>query len=251
MSLSVVVITLNAGAHIKRCLESVKWADEIIVLDSGSTDETLEICKAYTSLVYRTDWPGFGRQKNRAIDHATKDWVLSLDADESLTPALQTEIRAILQTQTNITAYQIKRLSTLMGKRIKYGDWGSDWVLRLFKKGTARFTEALVHESLITNGPVGTLHATLDHDTVTSIDAALQKMNDYSTLGAQQMKTRGRQAGFAKALSHGIWSFCRCYLIKRGFLDGKEGYLVALLTAQGSFYKYIKSMYMTSRCDDL
>ena len=246
MSLSVVIITLNASAHIKQCLESVKWADEIIVLDSGSTDATLEICKAYTSRVHTTDWPGFGRQKNRAIDYATKEWVLSLDADESLTPALQTEIQTVMQAQTHITAYQIKRLSTFMGKRIEYGDWGRDWVVRLFKQGSARFSEALVHESLTTNGPVGTLHATMDHDTVTSIEAALQKMNDYSTLCTQQMKAKGRKASFATACLHGTWSFCRCYFIKRGFLDGKAGVLVALLTAQGSFYKYIKLMYATA-----
>ena len=246
MSLSVVIITLNAAQHIKKCLESVKWADEIVVLDSGSTDGTLEICRAYTPFVHETDWPGFGRQKNRAVDHATKDWILVLDADEYLTPALQAEIREVIKTESDIAAYRIRRLSTFMGKCIQHGDWGKDWVLRLFKKGTARFTEALVHESLTTKGAVGRLHATMYHDTVTSLDAALRKLNEYSTLGAQQMHEKGRQATFIKACTHATWSFFRCYVMNRGFLDGKEGYLVALLTAQGSFYKYIKCLYLSS-----
>lgn len=244
MSLSVVIITLNAAEHIRMCLESVKWAEEIVVLDSGSTDNTVTICKEYTSNVHQTDWPGFGRQKNRAIDHATKDWILVLDADEYLTPELQTEIRSVITKPTDKTAYQIRRLSTFMGKLIRHGDWGKDWITRLFKKGTGRFTEALVHESLVVDGAVGRLRAIFKHDTIMNLESALRKMNEYSTLGAEQMRGRGKQASLYKAYVHGFWSFYRSYLINLGFLDGKEGYLIALLIGQASFYKYIKCTYL-------
>ena len=247
MSLSVVIITLNAGSQIKKCLESVKWADEIIVLDSGSTDGTLEICKTFTDCIHQTDWPGFGRQKNRAIDLATKEWVLVLDADEFLTKALQAEILAITSKKSDFDFYQMHRLSTFMGRCMQHGAWGRDWVVRLFKRGQGRFTEALVHESLDTHGaPVGCLQGIMDHDTVTDLESALRKMNDYSTLGALQMQSQGRQTTFFQACIHGVWAFFNCYVINRGFLDGKEGYLVASLTAQGSFYKYIKCLYLNS-----
>jgi len=244
MPLSVVIITLNAGFHIRQCLESVKWAEEIIVLDSGSTDQTVEICREYSSNVHQTDWPGFGRQKNRAIDYATQDWVLVLDADEYLSPELQTEIRYVIDQPTDIAAYQVRRLSTFMGKLIRHGDWGKDRIIRLFQKGTARFTDALVHESLVVKGKVGNLRAILQHDTVMSLESALRKMNEYSTLGAEQMKSRGRNASLLQAYFHGFWSFCRGYFINVGFLDGREGYLVALLAAQASFYKYVKCVYL-------
>ena len=245
MPLSVVIITLNAAEHIRQCLESVAWAEEIVVLDSGSTDGTVEICREYTSHVHLTDWPGFGRQKNRAIDHATQDWILVLDADEYLTPELQKEIRQVINQSTHLAAYRIRRLSTFMGKLIRHGDWGKDWVIRLFQKGTAHFTDALVHESLVVDGEVGSLRASLHHDTVMSLESALRKLNEYSTLGAQQMKNRGRSASIGTAWLHGFWAFCRCYFINLGFLDGCEGYLVALLTGQASFYKYMKCTYLT------
>lgn len=245
MSLSVVIITLNAAEHIRSCLESVKWATEIVVLDSGSTDETIKICQEYTSNVHQTDWPGFGRQKNRAIDHATQDWILVLDADEYLTPELQLEIQAMIAQPSDVAAYQIRRLSTFMGKLIRHGDWGKDWITRLFRTGTARFTEALVHESLVVNGSVGRLRAILQHDTVMNLESALRKMNEYSTLGAEQMKARGKRATLFQAYTHGFWSFYRSYLINLGFLDGKEGYLIALLIAQASFYKYVKCRYLS------
>lgn len=244
MPLSVVIITLNAAEHIRNCLESVKWVEEIVVLDSGSTDGTVEICREYTPHVHQTDWPGFGRQKNRAIDHATQNWVLVLDADEYLTPELQTEIRFVIEQPAAVAAYQIRRLSTFMGKLIRHGDWGKDWVTRLFQKGTARFTDALVHENLVVDGEVGSLRGILQHDTVTSLESALRKLNEYSTLGAEQMRARGKHASFPQAYVHGFWSFCRSYLINLGFLDGREGYLIALLIAQSSFYKYMKCAYL-------
>lgn len=243
MALSVVIITLNAAEHIRKCLESVKWAEEIVVLDSGSADETVNICREYTPHVHLTDWPGFGRQKNRAIDHATQDWILVLDADEYLTPDLQDEIRNVVAQHASIAAYQIRRISTFMGKPIRHGDWGKDWITRLFQKGTARFTDVLVHENLVVDGEVASLRGIFLHDTVTNLESALRKLNEYSTLGAEQMKLRGKNASLTQAYTHGFWSFCRSYFIHLGFLDGREGYLIALLIAQSSFYKYVKCAY--------
>ena len=245
MSLSVVIITLNAIEHIRNCLESVKWAEEIIVLDSGSTDGTIDLCKEYTPHVYQTDWPGFGRQKNRAIGYATQDWILVLDADERLSEELQTEIRSVMSERGHVVAYRMKRLSTFMDKLIRHGDWGKDWVIRLFQKDAGQYTESLVHEHLLVKGAVGNLYATLQHNTVTQLETALHKLNVYSTLGAQQMQERGRRGGLARACVSALWSFCRGYVVKFGFLDGQEGYLIALLTAQGSFYKYVKCNYFT------
>jgi len=245
MSLSVVIITLNAAEHIRNCLESVKWADEIVVLDSGSTDATVEICREYTPHVHLTDWPGFGRQKNRAIDYATKDWILVLDADEYLTSKLQAEIQGVIAQQTSVAAYQIRRISTFMGKPIHHGDWGKDWITRLFKKGTARFTDVLVHENLVVEGEVASLREIFLHDTVMNLESALRKLNEYSSLGAEQMTIRGKKANFFQAYTHGLWSFCRSYFVHLGFLDGKEGYLIALLIAQSSFYKYVKCAYLS------
>jgi glycosyltransferase involved in cell wall biosynthesis len=244
MPLSVVIITLNAAEHIRACLDSVKWAEEIVVLDSGSTDETVEICREYTAHVHQTDWPGFGKQKNRAIDHATHNWVLVLDADEYLAPELQAEIRFVIEQETTVGAYKIKRISTFMGKPIRHGDWGKDWITRLFQKDTARYTEALVHENLVVNGEVGSLRGILQHDTLTSLESALRKLNEYTTLGAEQMRVRGKHASLTQASVRGLWSFCRSYFINLGFLDGREGYLIALLIAQASFYKYVKCAYL-------
>jgi glycosyltransferase involved in cell wall biosynthesis len=246
MSLSVVIITLNAEKHIRACLESVKWAEEIVVLDSGSTDDTVSICREYTTLVHETDWPGFGRQKNRAIAKATQEWVLVLDADEYLSEELQADIRAVMAKPKGAIAFKLRRYSTFMGKLIRHGDWGKDWVVRLFLRGRAQYNDARVHENLLVDGAVSSLPGVLYHDTVTDIGTALRKLNEYSTLGAQQMQERGRQGSLLSACLHGGWSFCRCYLMHGGFLDGKEGYLVALLTAQASFYKYVKRSYLST-----
>lgn len=244
-TVSVVIITLNAEAQIQKCLDSVRFATEIIVLDSGSQDRTVEICRTYTEQVYQTDWPGFGIQKNRGIDLATGHWVLVLDADEYLTPELQQEIQAIVNTESSsAVAYKMLRHSTFMGKIIRHGDWRNDWITRLFQRGAARYTEDRVHEKLCVQGEVSCLQGVLLHDTVTSVEDSLRKLNQYSTLGAEQRVAKGRGGNLLTAIVHGAWTFVRSYIVRRGFLDGQEGYLIALLTAQGSFYKYIKADYL-------
>lgn len=245
-TLSIIIITKNAADDIRRCLASVAWADEIIVLDSGSTDATVAICREYTSKVDTTDWPGFGKQKNRALAKASSDWVLSLDADEWLDPALATEIQATLK-QPTASAYALPRCSKFCGQFIKYGAWGDDWVVRLFKRGSAEFSDDLVHEKLIVTGEVKRLKNWLWHDSCKNLETALQKVDSYSTLGAQMKWKQGKRTSLVGALGHGIWTFLKVYLFKRGFLDGRAGFVLSWVTAAGSYYRYLKLLYLQDK----
>lgn len=241
--LSVAIITKNGANTIRRTLESVRFADEIVVLDSGSNDDTMAICKKYTAHVFSTDWPGFGKQKNRAISYTHGDWVLSLDDDEELTKELQVEIQEILKKPKYI-AYTIPRHSTYLGKFIQYGDWHNDKPIRLFRKDKAQFNDAPVHEKLNIDGNIGHLTQFMNHYTFRNLDQVIDKMNQYSTLSAQQRFFEGKKGGIGKAILHASWSFIRGYLLRRGFLDGREGFLLAISNALGTFYRYVKLEYM-------
>ncbi len=246
--LSVTIITLNEADKIRECLESVKWAEEIIVLDSGSTDDTVKICQTYTDKVYQTDWPGYGVQKNRAIEKTSHTWVLSIDADEVLSKGLQQEIQALIEDPApKMTAYQVHRRSTFIGKPIYYGDWQNDFIVRLFQKSHGHYTDDAVHETILVNGSIGSLKNIMLHHTVTSLEQAINKLNQYSSLNAQKRFAKNQKASLLQARLHGFWSFVRSYFIKRGFLDGREGFLIATINAQGSFYKYAKCYYLHRR----
>lgn len=259
-TLSIIIITKNEAHDIGACLESVKWADEIIVLDSGSTDDTVVICRAYTDKVFVTDWPGYGPQKNRALAYATGDWVLSLDADEQLSSALQAEIKALLAEPLPpppaggggrkqegggfIVAYSIPRVSTYCGKIIRYGDWRKDYCQRLFKRGQARFQDVQVHESLQVDGKLGRLSGHLLHATFQDLEEMLRKLNQFSSLSAKMRQQQGRNASVWTAILHGLWTFLRGYFFRLGFLDGREGFVLAVSNAEGSYYRYLKLMYL-------
>jgi len=243
-SLSVTIIAKNEAHRIRDCLESVKWADEIIVLDSGSTDETRAICREYTDKVFSTDWPGYGAQKNRALDYATKQWILSIDADERLSPKLCAEIQAVIKSSHNFV-YQIPRKSWYCGRFIRYGDWHSDYCLRLFQKGQGQFSLDPIHERVIAQGPIKKLQHEILHLSFSNLEEVLDKLNHYSTLSAQMMYKKGKTASLSTAVGHGLWSFFRGYILRRGFLDGKEGLLLALSNSLGTFYRYSKLSYMT------
>lgn len=243
MKLSVIIITKNAATMIQRCLESVAWADETIVVDSGSTDGTLEICqKMGVRLTINTDWPGFGAQKNRALDLATGDWVLSIDADEWVTPELRAEILAIIDSHAAAHAYAIPRRSSFCGRFMKHSGWWPDYVVRLFQRNSARFSDDQVHERLIVSGTTRKLKQPLLHETVSDMDQMLSKMNMYSSASAGMLHANGRRASIGTALLHGGWAFFRTYVLRRGFLDGREGFLLAVVNAEGSYYRYIKLM---------
>lgn len=247
MSLSVIIITLNEAHAIRACLESVAWADEIIVVDSGSTDDTLAICREFTPQVYSHDWPGFGPQKNCALDYAGKEWVLSLDADERISPELRDEIQAAMAAPGTYLAFKMPRLSSFCGRFMRHSGWWPDYVTRLFKRGSARFSDDLVHERLIVDAATGTFKFPLLHDTYRDLEEVLDKVNSYSTAGARMLDQKQRKAGLSTAVLHGLWAFVRTYFLRRGFLDGREGFMLAVSNAEATYYRYIKLMLLNRK----
>ncbi|MBL8304328.1 MAG: glycosyltransferase family 2 protein [Ideonella sp.] len=242
-ALSVIVITRNERRNIADCLRSVAFADEFVVVDSGSSDGTPDIAAALGARVlHTTDWPGFGAQKNRALAAATGRFVLSIDADERVTPQLEAAIRAVVAQgdKAPCRGYELSRLSTFCGQTMRHGDWYPDRVLRLFRREGARFSDDLVHERLLLDGPVGRLDGHLLHDSVPSLDHALEKMNRYTSGRAQDKLRQGGRGGLGKALAHGAWAFVRGYALKRGFLDGRLGLVLALHVAETTYYRYLK-----------
>lgn len=235
--LSVTVITHNEAHRIERCLRSVGFADECIVVDSGSTDDTAEIARRCGAQVHVTDWPGFGPQKNRALDHASGTWVLSIDADEEVTAPLREAIETAIRSDDGVNAWWITRSSSFCGRVVRHGDWRNDRVLRLFRRDRARFTNDPVHERVDCPEPHGQLAGLLLHDSIDSLADAVEKTERYARLGAEKLRARGR-GGLASALVHGGWTFVRGYLLRAGFLDGRAGLTIAALNARGTFLRY-------------
>lgn len=240
MKLSVILITKNESHNILDCLESVHFASEWIVVDSGSTDNTVSLAREFGATVIETDWPGFGPQKNRALAAATGDWILSIDADERITPELAEEIKQVIQSPTALDTYEIQRHSWYCGKFIRHGDWSKDYVLRLFKRNHAQFTNDLVHERLIAHGTTGKLKGIMKHYSYTSFSQVLQKIDSYTEYSAKQKYDQGKRAGVGTALLHGLWAFIRGYFLRLGFLDGSHGLALAISNAENSYYRYLK-----------
>jgi len=254
-NLSVILITRNEAANVAGCLASVAFADEWVVVDSASTDATCAIAQACGATVVSTpSWPGFGPQKNHALSLARGRWVLSIDADERVTPELAARIRAVVasdasgyesggasaSTDGKLAGYEFSRLSNFCGQWMRHGDWYPDRVLRLFRREAGRFSDDQVHERLIVDGPVGRLRGELLHDSMPTIESALDKMNRYSSGRALDKVRSGHRGGLFSALSHGLWAFLRCYVLRRGCLDGRLGVVLALYVAEGTYYRYLK-----------
>lgn len=249
-TLSVIIITKNEETRLEPTLRSVGFADEIIVLDSGSSDGTLELARRYTDKVeVNADWQGFGIQKNRALAQASGDWVLSVDADERVIPALRDEILAAIG-NPSADVYEVPILGSYCGREIRHSGWWPDYKPRLFRRGGIRFTQDKVHERLDYQGPLGRLHSPLQHESVRTLEEVLDKVNRYSTAGAEQAHARGKQGGLGKAVLHGVWAFLRAYVVKRGFLDGREGFILAVSSAEGTYYRYLKLMYLRAALTD-
>jgi glycosyltransferase involved in cell wall biosynthesis len=247
ISLSAVVITRDNERTIGRCIESLRWADEIIVVDSGSTDRTPEICRELGARVHFTaDWPGHGPQKNRALDLATHEWVLAIDSDEWVTPDLRSEIERTLAHPAH-PGYAIPRRSSFCGRWMRHSGWWPDRVVRLFRRNAGRFTDDHTHERLIVDGALGRLRAPIFHETITDLDQMLHKMNAYSTATAHMKLAQGKRSGIGRALAHGAWAFVRTYVLRLGFLDGREGFILAVANAEGSYYRYVKLMMLSDR----
>ena len=241
--LSVVVITRDEAARLERCLRSVAFAGEIVVVDSGSTDDTVAIARRLGARVEITpDWPGFGAQKNRALALARGRWVLSLDADEWLDEALAAEVARIVAAPPADRAWRLPRLSSFCGQWMRHGGWYPDRVLRLFPREGARFSDDRVHERLLWSGLRADLdgHGHLLHESMATLTVANDKMNRYSSGRAADLAARGRRGGLGRAIGHGLWAFVRTWILRRGFLDGRLGFVLAVHNAEASYYRYLK-----------
>lgn len=238
-SLSIIIITKNAAETLEKCLMSVSFADEIIVIDHESTDNTVEIARKYTPYVFQMDWQGFGIQKNRALEKATGDWVFSIDSDEWIDDLLREEIVTTIKS-TSDNVFDLPRRNQYCGQWMRFGDVGHDRVIRLFKRGEALFSKDVVHERIISTHTIKKLNTALMHRAYPNISTLLQRMDKYSTLSAELRFSQGKKTSFLKAIFSGVFSFLKAYVFRLGFLDGKMGFIVAATSAQGSFYRHIK-----------
>lgn len=241
--LSIIIITKNEEENLRRCLDSVKWADEIIILDSGSSDNTIAIAKEYTDKVYLTDWQGYGIQKQRALEKATGAWVLNLDADESVSDELKQAIISAINKNT-ADAYRVPIRLNFYGKLLYYS-FSPKRHIRLYKRDGAHYTRKIVHEEILlpTNSRVDQLKPAIQHHCFQDVSHAITKMNLYSSCSAKIRIEQKRSPSLIKILLGSWGMFFRCYIAQGGFLEGKTGFLLAVMSAQGSFYRNIKILY--------
>ncbi len=241
--LSVIIIAKNESKNIADCIKSANFADEIIVLDSGSSDNTILLAKKLGAKVFTRPWKGYGQYKNIAIQLAKYEWIFSLDADERIPPALKQEILKTIN-RSNFDIYDVPRSSFFVSRFIKFSGWRPDRTKRLFKKGSAKFSSHHVHEHLITKYEIGHLSESLIHYSYQDFETVLKKINIYSSLGARDLKDRGAKGSLKKAIFHALWAFVRTYILRLGFLDGREGLMLAISVAEGTYYRYIKLIYL-------
>lgn len=239
-SLSVAIIALNEEERIRPCLESVAWADEVVVIDSGSSDKTVSIAREFTDRVLFRAWEGYGAQKNSAIRQCRGDWILSLDADERVSEGLRAEIVAALAADPPVAGFRIPRQNFFQGKWIRHGGWYPDYQLRLFRRGRGAYTERLIHESVRVEGPVGRFSAHLVHQSYRGIEDFVARANRYSELAARQLAAEGRGGSVAALLLRPAWRFFSMYILRVGFLDGWRGLVLALLYAHYVFLRAAK-----------
>jgi len=239
MKISVIVISYNEKDNIEKCLESVRWADELIVVDSGSRDETVKLAECYTKKVFRHSWQGYSKQKNFAISKARNEWILSLDADEVLSEELASEIKNIVVSPYE--GYYLPRKAFFMNRWIKHCGWYPDRQLRLFRKGKGFFNEReQIHEGLVLKGKAGTLQNELLHYSYKNIGQYFSQLNKYTELAAQGKASAGKTSGVAKILLNPPATFLKMYVLKLGFLDGLAGFCICALSAFYNFVKYTK-----------
>jgi glycosyltransferase involved in cell wall biosynthesis len=249
MTLAVIIIAKDEERNIRRCLESVQFADEVIVLDSGSTDQTVAIAKEYTEYVFSTDWLGYGIQKQRALLKARSEWILNLDADESVSDELRQEIMDVMSSNT-ADAFRIVIQMHFYNQPLKYSSSPKRHI-RLFKRVNAQYSNDIVHEKIIlSNGVrVGKIKKSIMHHSFSDVSHALYKMNKYSSYSAKTYIEKRRKPSFTKTIASTLWMFFRCYLLQRGFMDGKMGFLFSVFNAQGTFYRGVKQLYRDSNIE--
>ncbi|MGB8887939.1 MAG: glycosyltransferase family 2 protein [Candidatus Korobacteraceae bacterium] len=243
LSLSIVIITKNEEANLTRTLQSVTWADEIVIVDSGSTDRTCEIAESFHAKFFVEPWKGFAAQKNSALQKATGDWILSLDADEEVEPALADEIRQTLAANPSVDGFWIPRKNFFLGRWIRHGGFYPDPKLRLFRRGAGKFEDRLVHEDIKVSGPTAKLQNHLLHHAYPTLESYLEHMNRYSSLGAEMAVAGNRPVGFSflDIVIRPRLTFFYNYVLRGGFLDGREGLLLHLYHANYVSWKYAKA----------
>ena len=236
--LSVAIIALNEEHKLPACLSSVAWADDVVVCDSGSTDRTLELAQCAGARTFQDPWRGFAAHKNLAVERCRHPWVLVLDADERVPPALRDAIEAVLRDAAALDGYFIPRRNYFLGRWIRGGGWSPDDSLRLFRKSRGRFAARSVHETVVVDGRVGRLTTPLDHFTYDSVGDFLRRMERYAALASDELWSAGRRARITDLTVRPVWTFVRMYLLRRGFVDGWRGLLLAGLYACYTFAKY-------------
>lgn len=247
MKISATIITYNEERNIARAVESLRCADEILLVDSGSSDRTVEIAEKLGARVIDSPWPGYAKQKNLAAERASHDWILSLDADESLSEALEAEIWGIKKNGPTFDAYTMPRLAKYLGRWIRHSGWYPDRKIRLYNRQKATWVGDFVHETVKVQGRVGHLESNLLHFTCDSLSEHLKTMDRYTTLAAEQLLGSKQTITWGRLLLEPPWTFFRTYFLKLGFLDGVEGLAIANMAALYNFVKYAKARFMSPR----
>jgi len=245
MKITATIITLNEERNIARAIESLRCCDQIVVLDSGSVDRTVELAANLGARVVEDSWRGYANQKNYAVEHAEHDWILSLDADEALSEALEGEIWNLKKRGPAFDAYTMPRMAQYMGRWILHGGWYPDRKVRLYNRTKARWEGDFVHESVKVDGRVGHLESNLLHFTCDSLSEHLRTLDRYTTLAAEELVARRTKIGLSKLIVDPAWTFVRSYFLQRGFLDGLEGLTIAHMAAIYTFLKYAKARNMS------
>jgi len=243
-NLSIVIITKNEEENIERCLKSAEWADEIVVLDSGSTDRTPQICRQYDCRFIEHEWHGFGRTKKYAVEQTCNNWILSVDADEEISQDLKETILQIIK-NPKYNGYRINRRTFYLGKLINHCGWNRDYPLRLFNKQYGNFNTEIVHESVEIEGEAGLIEEKLWHYNYPTIDSHIKKINRYSAMSARKKYEQGENVTIIGSFLKGAAKFFKMYLFQAGFLDGKKGLILSINSAIGVYLKYIKLWKLT------
>jgi glycosyltransferase involved in cell wall biosynthesis len=245
MKISATIIACNEERKIARTIESLRCCDEIVVVDSGSVDRTVEIASQLGARVIESPWPGYSKQKNLAASHAANDWILSLDADEVLSEALECEILQMRKNGPEHDAYTMPRMAQYLGRWILHSGWYPDRKVRLYNRTKATWVGEFVHESVQVVGSIGHLRSNILHYTSESVSEHLKTLDHYTTLAAQEIVSRGQTVGWHNLLFEPFWTFFRTYLIQLGCLDGLEGLMIAYMASMYTFLKYAKARNMS------
>ncbi|HTT65355.1 MAG TPA: glycosyltransferase family 2 protein [Bryobacteraceae bacterium] len=245
MKITATIITLNEERNIARAIESLRCCDEIVLVDSGSADRTVELAEKLGARVVESPWHGYAKQKNYAAEQAANDWILSLDADEALSESLEGEIWTLKKKGPSCDAYTVPRLAQYLGRWILHSGWYPDRKIRLYHRAKARWVGEFVHESVVVNGRVGHLESNLLHFTCDSLSEHLKTMDRYTTLAAEELVFRKQKIHLRNMILDPLWTFARTYFLQRGFQDGLEGLTIAYMAALYTFLKYAKARNMS------